>query len=196
MRTQTRRTLLIKAAACPMHPTTHACCLLHTVAAPPPCTHHPCPVLSACFHAHLPACRFAAGSEADPNTDCLLLAGCMDGSVHVLHAAAGRIMASAKPHSKYVVGASWAPALLVSRQQQQKEAPGQQLIATSSWDSSCCLLQLVRNQSSQDGQQQQQQLSLHVVQQVCTHMCLAHCPPFCRLAAPPMQSSAESCLRC
>jgi hypothetical protein len=133
-------------------------------------------------------CSLAAAQQ-DPN--CLLLAGCMDGSVHILHAATGRVLASAKPHSKYVVGADWAPVLVTTsegqqqQQQQQQEGAGtvrqagEQLIATASYDSSCCVLRVVPGGSSsssssgssaaqgpEEGAGAQQQLSLEVVQQV------------------------------
>lgn len=102
----------------------------------------------------------------------------MDGSVHVLHAATGHLLASAKPHSKYVVAATWAPKLLSPAQPElqhceKEQQTRQQLIATASYDSSCCLLRLVGSSSSGSSasssqeQQQQQQLSLEVVEQVC-----------------------------
>lgn len=124
-------------------------------------------------------CRLATSQHHQHR--CLLLAGCMDGSVHVLHAATGQVLASAKPHSKYVVAASWAPVLLqpADTQQQQQQEEGEQLIATASYDSSCCLLRLVcstggggssssgcENNNDPAASSQQHEWALEVVQQV------------------------------
>ena len=138
-----------------------------------------CPVL---------LCRRLAALQADPT--CLLLAGCMDGSVHILHAATGQLLTSAKPHSKYVVAADWAPVLvkptsmLLQQQQQQQQHQqeekqqgqgmqqcenGEQLLATASYDSSCCLLRLVGGSGGSNGIEQQ--LSMEVVQQVKGALC-------------------------
>jgi hypothetical protein len=111
----------------------------------------------------------------------------MDGSVHILHAATGQLLASAKPHSKYVVAADWAPvlvkptAMLQQQQQQQQQNQqqgeqegkkhsqqqfegGEQLLATASYDSSCCLLRLVVGSGNCNGSQEE--FALEVVQQV------------------------------
>jgi hypothetical protein len=118
----------------------------------------------------------------------------MDGSVHVLHAATGELLASAKPHSKYVVAASWAPVLLTAteqqqqQQQQQEQEQGKQLIATASYDSTCCLLRLVS--SSTDGSSRGTSgLALEVVQQVCLH------PGFSLLWCAPLLAGMCLCLK-
>lgn len=113
-------------------------------------------------------CRFASAQQ-HPN--CMLLAGCMDGSVHLLHAATGQLLVSAKPHSKYVVAAAWAPMLLTACErpaQQQQQQQGEQLIATAAYDSTCCLLRVVtnHNSSSSSSSTSQQSFALEVVQQV------------------------------
>jgi hypothetical protein len=88
-------------------------------------------------------------------------------AVFACTAGSGRVLASAKPHNKYVVAAAWAPALLSAAEGQQQQQQGaqqdEQLIATAAYDSSCCLLRLVRTEAPDT---MQEQLGLELVQQV------------------------------
>ena len=68
----------------------------------------------------------------------LLAVGSMDGSVTLLDAATGGIVGAARPHSKYVVRAAFAPS-------------GAPALATASYDGSCCLLRIVASEVADDG---------------------------------------------
>lgn len=88
----------------------------------------------------------------------LLAVGSMDGSVCVLNAATGALLARARPHSKYVVRAAFGPC-------------GGGLLATASFDQTCCLLRLVESSSGDGGGNGEvgagSGWGLQVVRQVC-----------------------------
>lgn len=94
-----------------------------------------------------------AGGEGPGWRRALLVVGSMDGSVTVLDADTGGALASARPHSKYVVRAALDPW-------------GGAAIATASFDQSCCLLRLAEGEAGA--------LRLEVVRQVGRGRRLGH----------------------
>jgi hypothetical protein len=104
------------------------------------------------------AAAAAQQRQRQPRGPCLLV-GSMDGSVSVLDAETGGLLAAAKPHTKYVVRAAFDPR-------------GGGHIATASFDQSSCLLRLEKAEAGSSGggagdqQQQQPPLRLAVVRQV------------------------------
>ena len=77
-----------------------------------------------------PLLRDGDCANASTSGSCIVAAGCMDGSVAVLDAVGGVLLARATPHRKYVVAASW--------------APGGRHLVTASWDQSYAVLRLQR----------------------------------------------------
>ncbi|PRW32536.1 WD40 repeat isoform B [Chlorella sorokiniana] len=50
-----------------------------------------------------------SGSDSSGGAPSLVVAGCMDGSVVLLDADSGQVLASARPHRKYCVSCAWSP---------------------------------------------------------------------------------------
>ena len=73
-----------------------------------------------------------------PEPERLAVASCMDGSTHVLHASSGALLASSKPHGKYVVRAAW--------------SGDGSLVASGSHDESVVLQRLVAGQGYEVGE--------------------------------------------